>query len=98
MKNYLTKEGVPENILLLDHSGLNTFETCRRAKEVLKLDKVILITQKYHLNRALYDCNQLGMAAIGVEASNGGYPKQWQYSLREIPASIIDFWKLIFKK
>ena len=95
MKNLAAKEGLSEKFLLLDHAGLSTYDSCWRAKEILKLDKVVLVTQKYHLRRALYICNELGLDAVGFEPVKKDYPKQWQYTFRESLASINDFLKLL---
>lgn len=98
MKNLAVEEGLPEEALLLDYWGLSTYDSCYRAKKILHLDKVILITQKYHLNRALYVCNEIGLDAIGFSSEDKYYSKLWFYSLREIPATLADFWKLIFNR
>ncbi|HMB26201.1 MAG TPA: ElyC/SanA/YdcF family protein, partial [Patescibacteria group bacterium] len=86
MKNLALSRGLPEDSLLLDKDGLSTLNSCQNVKEKFGLNKIVLITQKYHLKRALYLCNEAGIQAKGVAAKNSGYASQWKYSLREIPA------------
>ena len=98
MKNFAIKEGLDEEIILLDHSGLDTFQSCNRAKNVYNLDKVVLITQKFHLKRALYICNELGLDAIGVEADLHNYQNIKQYSFREVLASVNAWGEVVVSK
>lgn len=91
MEKLATEEGLPATVLLRDHSGLSTLDTCRNLRDVFHLKSVILVTQGYHLRRALYDCNELGVEAVGVDAAIRTYIKQSRFSFREIPASIIDW-------
>ena len=98
MKNLATAEGVSEDVILMDHAGRSTLESCQDLKTEFELNQVILVTQKYHLKRALYVCNELGVQAIGVDAGARNYQKQLTYSLREVLASIIDWFELVFTK
>ena len=91
MKNTALEQGLTEDILLLDHAGTSTYDSCMRVKQEFGLNKIVLITQKYHLRRALYLCNELGLDAVGVVAENRGYSKQLKYTSREVLASI-DAW------
>lgn len=88
MRQFAEDQGLPGEAILFDDSGLSTYDSCFRVREIFGLNKIVLITQKYHLPRALYICNKLGINAFGVSAKNRGYAKQVKYSLREIPASI----------
>jgi vancomycin permeability regulator SanA len=88
MENLALEQGLPLEAIIHDHAGVSTFESCRRAKQELDLNKIVLVTQKYHLKRALYICNELGLEAIGLDASKRRYQKQLQFSWREIPACI----------
>ncbi len=94
MKNLAIELGLPEDAILEDHAGLSTRESCLHVKENFGLSEIILITQKYHLRRALYTCNELGIDAEGVAAENRGYPNQWKYSLRELGASVAAWLKI----
>ena len=86
--------GVPEEDILIDRGGLRTYETCRRAKELFEADQPLLISQDFHLPRALAICNSLGLNALGVRADLRAY-QPWAYrywTLREIPASLVAIW------
>lgn len=97
MKNFALEQGLPEEALLLDHAGNSTLESCQRLQSEFNLPKIILVTQKYHLRRALYICNKLDIDAFGVAAEDRGYSKQWKFSFREYLASIETWFKLLFK-
>lgn len=94
MNNYALLSGLPAETIITDDFGVSTFESCRRVKTVFGLNKIILITQKYHLRRALYICNELGIDAVGVPAEDRGYKDQWKYSLREMAASGQAWWQV----
>ncbi|PIR93817.1 hypothetical protein COT97_04660 [Candidatus Falkowbacteria bacterium CG10_big_fil_rev_8_21_14_0_10_39_11] len=94
MKNFVLDNGVPEENLILDHSGLNTYDTCYRAKHVFNLNNAVLVTQKYHLHRALYVCNTIGLNSVGVDASLHDYPGQLKLNFREKVASLVDWFEV----
>lgn len=94
MNNYALLSGLPAETIITDDFGVSTLESCRRVKTVFGLNKIILITQKYHLRRALYLCNSLGVDAVGVPAEDRGYKDQWKYSLREMAASAQAWWQV----
>jgi len=87
MKDFAIGEGLPEDAIILDYAGRRTYDSCYRLKEIFSLNKIILVTQAYHLPRALYLCESLGVSARGVAAIDRGYFNQWKYDLREWPAS-----------
>lgn len=91
MKEYATNLGVPEKDIVLDFAGFNTYSTCVRAKEIFGISSAILVTQDYHLNRALYLCNNVGVDSIGVSSDLRKYILQFKFSFREIFA-FIDSW------
>ena len=97
MKNFALNQGVPEDVMLLDHAGLNTLESCKQVKQTFNLNSIILITQKYHLRRALYLCNEIGVDAVGVAARNSGYSGQLKFTLREYLASLKAWFEINFK-
>lgn len=68
MKNLALGFGVPEDDLVLDYAGRRTYDTCYRARHIFGVQDAILVTQQFHLPRALYTCNTLGVSAIGVSA------------------------------
>lgn len=97
MKNYATENGVPSENVFMDHAGFSTYETMYRAKEIFKAEKVIIVTQEYHLYRALYIAEQLGMEAYGVSADLNRYAGQSMRDFREVLARCKDWAMCIFK-
>lgn len=91
MKRHAIEQGVPPGDVALDHAGFSTYESCYRARAVFGLRRALLVTQAYHLPRALYTCRSLGLDAIGVGAPDWGiYPESLlvRYSLREAIATL----------
>ena len=95
MKNYAISQGVPSEDVFCDHAGFSTYETMYRAKHVFGAERIIIATQTYHLYRAIYDANGLGMEAVGVASDSRSYSGQTWYDLREIPARTKDFFYVI---
>lgn len=71
MNNYLLSKKIPSSAILIDKLGLKTFQSCKRAKEIYNIDKMIIVTQSWHLPRALYICNSLGIDAVGYVSDPG---------------------------
>lgn len=69
MRQYALSLGVPDEAIALDYAGRRTYDTCFRAKAIFEVDDALLVTQKFHLPRALFLCNALGMDALGVDAT-----------------------------
>ena len=97
MKSFAVDRGVPDEDIFMDHAGFSTYETIYRAKEIFEADSVILVSQKYHLYRALYIAEKLGIKSVGVSADLDTYRGQTKRDLREILARDKDFFKCIFK-
>ena len=91
MKSLATELGVPSEDIFLDHEGYSTYESLYRAKAVFGAKKIIIITQEYHLHRALYIARELGMEAVGVSADLRPYRLQGRYNAREHLARFKDF-------
>lgn len=90
MKNYVVKQGVASQQVYLDHAGYSTYDSLFRLKNVFHVDQVIIVTQRYHLHRALFIANQLGIQAIGVEADE--YPStRFVREAREVFARLKEF-------
>lgn len=70
MRQFAVSLGVPNEAIMLDFAGSRTYDTCYRAKAVFGVKSALLVTQKFHLPRALFLCNALGLEALGVEANN----------------------------
>lgn len=97
MKRYAVNAGIPSADVFMDHAGFSTYETVYRAKEIFTAEKIIIVTQKYHLYRALYIAEALGLEAYGVDADYRQYVGQTQRDIREILARVKDFFMTIFR-
>lgn len=97
MKQYALDAQVPSVDIFLDHAGFSTYESIYRAKEIFQAKKIIIVTQKYHLHRALYIANAMGLEAYGVDANYRSYAGQLSRDIREILARNKDFINSIFK-
>ena len=97
MKDYAIENGVPSENIFMDHAGFSTYETVYRAKEIFQAKKIILVTQEYHLYRALYIARQFGIDAYGVSADLNTYGGQTMRDIREILARCKDFAMCILK-
>lgn len=97
MKQYAVDNGVPSEDVFMDHAGFSTYETMYRAKEVFGAEKVVIVTQEYHLYRAVYIAKQLGLDAYGVSSDLQNYVGQFNRDVREVAARCKDFVMCIFK-
>ncbi len=97
MKQYAIDAGVPSEDVFMDHAGFSTYESMYRAIEIFEADKIIIVTQEYHLYRALYIAEQLGIEAYGVASDYHSYAGQSMREMREILARCKDFATTIFK-
>jgi SanA protein len=88
MRKYAMTLGVPGEAIVLDYAGRRTYDTCYRARDIFQVQDVILVTQGYHLPRALYTCNALGVEAIGVVAGQGQYSHR-RDNIREFFATVL---------
>ena len=91
MKQYAIDAGIPSTDIFKDHAGFSTYETVYRAKEVFDARRVIIVTQEYHLYRALYIAEKLGLEAYGVASDYHTYVGQSMREGREILARCKDF-------
>lgn len=97
MKKFAIDRGVPSEDVFMDHAGFSTYETMYRAKEVFAAKRVVIVTQSYHLYRAVYIAEKLGLEAYGVSSDLQSYIRQDYYNMREMLARDKDFVKVIFK-
>ncbi len=100
MKTYAISLGIPDQDILLDYAGDRSYDTCYRAKYIFGFDAVTLVTQRFHLPRTLFLCNQLGLPAIGVEADRRVYRRSSTvfWNLRELPATLAAVWDVYIKR
>ncbi len=97
MKSFAVESGVPSEDVFLDHAGFSTYESVYRAIEIFGAKKIIIVTQKYHLHRALYVAQSLGAEAVGVDAALREYFGDFKRGAREILARNKDLLMCIFK-
>jgi len=100
MHDYAISLGVPESVIVLDYAGRRTYDTCYRAKAIFGVDSAILVTQAFHLPRALFLCNALGLRAAGVEADNITYRKLSLavWNIREQFATVGALWDVYVQR
>lgn len=96
MREYALTLGVKEEDIILDYAGRRTYDTCYRARDIFMLKEALLVTQAFHLDRALFICRSLGIDAIGVPAQNRAYRtgSLLYWNIREILATLIAFWEV----
>ena len=96
MKELAVQNGVPADNVFMDHAGFSTYESMYRARDVFDVDSMIIVTQKYHLYRALHISSQYNIEAYGVASNQRRYVHQIYYSLREVLARNKDYAKYLF--
>jgi vancomycin permeability regulator SanA len=99
MRDYLVGEGMPRDRIVLDYAGFDTWDSCVRAKKIFGVDRAILITQRFHLPRALTLCRAVGIEAWGVGDDSRRYaPSATVFSYaRELPAGIKAVFSLVLR-
>ena len=97
MKKFAIDKGVPSENIFMDHAGFSTYESIYRAKEIFGAKKIVVVTQKYHLYRAIYISESLGMDVYGVGSDPRTYVKQMIREIREVFARNKDFFTSIIK-
>ena len=96
MKRYAVDAGIASQDVFMDHAGFSTYESVYRAKEVFQVRRVIIVTQEYHLYRALMVAREMGLEAYGVAVNYRTYVGQTARDIREILARVKDFGMTIF--
>ncbi|MBQ9994588.1 MAG: YdcF family protein [Clostridia bacterium] len=91
MKRYAIDAGVPQEDIFMDHAGFSTYESLYRARDIFGAQSVVIVTQRYHLYRALYIAERLGLEAVGVACDPGEYHGQIWLDAREVLARNKDF-------
>lgn len=100
MKQYALSLGVAEEDIVLDYAGWRTYDTCYRAKHIFGISSAIVVTQNFHLARAIYVCNALGVSAAGVPSDLREYRQRslFYWNAREIPATLVALWEVHFSR
>ncbi len=86
MRIYLEEAGVPPERIFLDHAGFDTFDSLYRARDVFQVRSALVVTQRFHLLRALYIADRLGVDADGIDSTFRDYGRDAYYEVREVPA------------
>lgn len=97
MRAFALEQGVSAEDIFLDHAGFSTYDSVYRAKNIFGAENIIIVSQKYHLYRALYIAKKLDVKAAGVSANLNTYGGQLKRDIREIIARDKDFFKCIVK-
>ena len=97
MKNYLKAKGIPSEKIFMDHAGFTTYESMYRAKYVFEVNKMLIITQQYHLYRSLYIAEKFDIEVYGISAVDSKYKGRKIQDLREFFARLKNFIKCIYK-
>jgi SanA protein len=88
MLSYCLARGVPDEDVFTDHAGFDTYDTMYRARDVFKVSEALVVTQSFHLPRAVETARALGLQATGVVADIQPYISEWRFALREWPARL----------
>ena len=97
MKQYAHSQGIPTKDITLDYAGFSTYESCYRAHKIFNVHQAVVITQKYHLPRAVYTCRQLGVKTVGLGTPDReiyGLRGMIPYLLREMLANVKALWEI----
>lgn len=98
MRKYLEQRGIVTSNIFMDHAGFSTYESIYRAKDIFDVKKAVIVTQNYHLKRAIYIARKKGMEAYGVAADKHIYVDIKKYEVRESFARCKDFFLVnVFK-
>lgn len=96
VRKYLLKNNIPEEDVFLDHAGFDTYSSMYRARDVFKAEKIIVVSQGFHLPRAVYIARMLGVDAYGMKADNGTY--LFKNDIRELGADVKAVFNLLFHR
>ncbi len=99
MRQYALQLGVPDSAIVLDYAGRRTYDSCYRAKAIFGVDQAVVITQQFHLPRAIFLCNMLGVDGVGVDSDLRTYRTSalFMWNLRELPATLNAFVDLVLR-
>lgn len=97
MKQFAIDSGIPSERVFMDHAGFSTYESLYRARDIFQAKKIVIVTQEYHLYRALFIAKQLGIEAVGVASDLRPYVGQESREAREVLARAKDFLYVLVK-
>lgn len=91
MKDYAISKGVPSKDIFMDHAGFSTYESMHRARNIFQCKRVVIVTQRYHLYRAIHNARSFGMEAVGISSDLRSYARQTYFDIREAAARVKDW-------
>ena len=97
IKDYLLKKGVKSEDVFTDHAGFDTYDSVYRARDIFEVDSMIIVTQKFHLPRAVYIANSLGVESVGIVADKRRYVDKERNMIRESISRVKALLNVIFK-
>jgi SanA protein len=83
MRRYVLARGIPEEDIFMDHAGFSTYDTMYRARDVFQVTTALVVTQRFHLDRAVYTARQLGLETTGVPADIQPYSNEAKFAVRD---------------
>jgi SanA protein len=92
MRKLAVQLGVPAADIVLDYAGRRTYDSCYRAKEIFQVKQVVIVTQRFHLDRSLFLCDAMGVSSVGMAADRRAYPTLGWWELREVFATAAAWW------
>ncbi len=98
MQRLAIQLGVPQQDIVLDYAGRLTYDSCYRAREIFEVRQAIIVTQRFHLDRALFLCDTMGVSAVGVAADRRVYPTYRWWELREVLATAAAWWDVSIRR
>jgi SanA protein len=98
MKNYLIQKGINTEDIFLDHAGFDTYNTMVRAREIFEVNDAIIVSQEFHLSRAIYIARKKGLTAYGIAADRRNYNSIGRFQFREFLANIKAFFEVLINK
>lgn len=97
MKRFAVDAGIASENVFMDHAGFSTYESMYRARDIFQAKKIVIVTQEYHLYRAVFIAESLGLEAYGVSADYRSYSGQTKRDVREVLARVKDAFSCVFK-
>ncbi len=94
MKQAAMEAGIPEKDIITDGQGYRTYESCKRAAQLYGIKKAIVVTQRFHLPRALYLCSRFGIEVQGIAADKQPYVRIMYFTMRDLLASAKAWWDI----
>lgn len=100
MQRLAIQLGVPRQDIVLDYAGRRTYDSCYRAREIFEVRRAIIVTQRFHLDRALFLCNAMGVSAVGMVADRRVYSpyRYCWWELREMLATAAAWWDVSIRR